>query len=379
MPPSCLNDRVSLTIDINGVPPDRIVFAASPLAELTAMLHVLSAPEHHPAFGDWAAATRSALRPDLAGRLAEAEFLWRSSRADFLLPGQPRASLEEELDQVDQLDDAVYVSSALTTTCGADRTTYGLPAAALAAGDGLSREQAASRAPDPAAPHGPQQAQFARQLVDDPPAVRARVRRLLEECGPAFFTAAWRRIGPRIVADLRRKTDLLARRGLAEALGAVSPALSLDRERGRIVLGKVRSDTASAAVGGGVTFVPTVFGSPHLVTVHTPQWRPVVQYPVAAAAVADSAVPMEVVRQRFEALSHPVRMQLVRTLARGAHSVNDLAETWELPAAEVSRHLSVLRKAGLLATRRRGRIVLYELDVSTAAVLGADLIQAVLR
>jgi len=105
----------------------------------------------------------------------------------------------------------------------------------------------------------------------------------------------------------------------------------------------------------------------------------VVQYPVAAAAPADPVVPMELVRLRFEALSHPVRMRLVRTLARGAHTTSELAAAWELTAPEVSRHLAVLRKAGLLTARRRGRFVLYELDLSAAAALGADLIQAVLR
>lgn len=362
---------VSLTIDINAVPPEQIVFAASPLAELTAMLHVLAAPEHHPAFQDWAAGTRAALRPDLAERLEEAEFLWRSSRADFLLPGRPCPSLAEELDQIDALDDDLYVSAALITTCGSDRTKFGLPSP-------LTDDSARERALDLAEARGPRQSSFAQRLIADPPMVRARVRRLLEDCGPAFFTESWRRIGPQLAADLRHKTDLVARRGLAEALAAVSPALSLDQGRGRIVLDKLQ-DNAASAVGSGVTFVPTVFGRPHLVAVHAPQWRPVVQYPVAAAAGADPVVPMELVRLRFEALSHPVRMRLVRTLARGAHTTSELAAAWELTAPEVSRHLAVLRKAGLLTTRRRGRFVLYELDVSAAAALGADLIQAVLR
>jgi DNA-binding transcriptional ArsR family regulator len=48
-------------------------------------------------------------------------------------------------------------------------------------------------------------------------------------------------------------------------------------------------------------------------------------------------------------------------------------------APEVSRHLAVLRRAGLLTTRRRGRYVLYELDLPASARLGGDLLEAVLR
>jgi hypothetical protein len=44
---------VALTIDIRGLRPAGHRFAASPLAELTAMLHVLVEPSHHPDRDDW--------------------------------------------------------------------------------------------------------------------------------------------------------------------------------------------------------------------------------------------------------------------------------------------------------------------------------------
>ncbi|KJY29063.1 DUF5937 family protein, partial [Streptomyces katrae] len=46
---------MTLRIDIAAMPSEGLRFAASPLAELTAMLHVLAEPEHHPEFGAWAA------------------------------------------------------------------------------------------------------------------------------------------------------------------------------------------------------------------------------------------------------------------------------------------------------------------------------------
>jgi DNA-binding transcriptional ArsR family regulator len=363
---------VSLTIDISGVPENRVLFASSPLAELTAALHVLSVPAHHPGFQGWAAGTRAALKAELAERLEEAEFLWRSSRADFLLPGLPGSSFEEELNEVDQIPDEIYVHSALTTTCGNDRVLFGKPSP-------LKDPQVRERTLDLAEARGPRQAAFAQRLIADPPMVRARVRRTLEECGPAFFTDAWLRISSRLAADLRLKADLLGRRGLAETLAAVSPAVSLDHTGERIVIDKLQDNTTSA-LDHAVAFVPTVFGHPHLVTVHAPGWRPVVQYPIATGTGdAESTVPMELVRLRIEALAHPVRMRLIRTLARGAHTTSELASSWQLSAPEVSRHLAQLRKAGLLTAQRRGRYVLYELDLSTTAAIGTDLIEALLR
>ena len=40
-------------------------------------------------------------------------------------------------------------------------------------------------------------------------------------------------------------------------------------------------DKAATAHCTGLTFIPSVFGSPHLVAVHAPGWQPVVRYPVS--------------------------------------------------------------------------------------------------
>ncbi|GAA0664872.1 DUF5937 family protein [Kitasatospora atroaurantiaca] len=365
---------MSLTIDITGLPPERLLFTPSPLAELNAMLHVLAEPAHHPTLHGWATATTASIRPELAERLLEADFLWRSSRADFLVPGLPGATLAEELDAVDRLDDEQYVAGALITTCGSSRLSHRLASP-------LTDPVAQERARDLALARGPRQAAFADRLLSDPPAVRALIRRLLEECQQAFFAEAWRQVLPSLAADARHKADLLARHGLAETLSAISPAVTLDESappRRRIVIDKLQDNATSAVEHGGLTFIPTAFGRPHLLVVHARGWRPVLQYPVAEPGLAEP-VSLALVQQRLEALAHPVRLRLARTMARGAHTTGELADAWQLTAPEVSRHLAVLRKAGLLTTRRRGRYVLYQLDLGHSARLGADLLEAVLR
>lgn len=368
------NGRVTLRIDITGLPPERLRFAVSPLAELTAMLHALAATEHHPRFAAWAAGVRAALRPELAERLQEAEFLWRSSRADFLLPARPKPSLKEELDDVDLIDDEAYVLSALVTTCGSNRVQFGEASP-------LTDEAARERALDRAQARGAAQEAFAERLLADPGAVRQRVRETLEQCAEAFFDAAWQDVIARLAADAQAKTDLRARDGIGRALTSVSGAVRFDSVADgseRIVVDKLQ-DSATSAQGVGMTLIPTVFGSPHLVAVHAPGWRPVLQYPVAELSAAERLVPMEVIERRLRALSHPVRLRLVRTLARSPHTTGELAGAWQLTAPEVSRHLAVLRKAELLVTERRGRYVYYALDAPALTALGTDLLSAVLR
>ncbi|MEU9233659.1 DUF5937 family protein [Streptomyces subrutilus] len=361
---------MTLRIDISGARSGQLRFAASPLAELTAMLHVLAEPGHHPQHATWAGEVWAGLPPEHAERLREAEFLWRSSQADFLLPARPRPTLAEELDDVDRIDDETYVTAALVTTCGSNRLLSAAPSPLT---DATARE----RALDVAQARGARQEAFAERLLADPAAVRERVRHTLEQCAGAFFDAAWTGVAERIAADLRVKNDLLKRQGIGAALASVSGAVTLAPDGDCIIVDKLQ-DKATGARGAGVTFIPSVFNRPHLVAVHAPGWRPVVQYPVAEPGPSEP-VSLETVTLRVEALAHPVRLRLLRTLARGPHTTGELANTWDLSAPEVSRHLAVLRRAGLLTGRRNGRYVRYTLNAPDLTALGSDLLAAVLR
>ncbi|MFJ2825480.1 DUF5937 family protein [Streptomyces toxytricini] len=360
---------MTLRIDIGGVPSEALQFAASPLAELTAMLHVLAEPDHHPEFAAWAAEVWAGLEPGLAERLREAEFLWRTSQADFMLPARPRRTLGEELDDVDRIDDERYVSAALITTCG-NRVHFASPSPLT---DAAMRELAL----DLAQARGPRQGAFAERLLADPEAVRVRVRETLEACAGAFFDAAWADAAVRIATDLRWKNDLLRRHGLGAALASVSGVVTLAPDGDAILVDKLL-DKATTARGSGVTFIPSVFGRPHLAVVHAPGWRPVVQYPVDGPGPAEP-VSLETVALRLEALAHPTRLRLLRTLARGPHTNGELAHAWELTPPEVSRHVALLRQAGLVTARREGRYVRYGLNLSDLTALGTDLLAAALR
>lgn len=111
---------------------------------------------------------------------------------------------------------------------------------------------------------------------------------------------------------------------------------------------------------------------------HAPGWRPVIHYPVGSPALPGPA-PVELLKLRMEALAHPMRMRLCRNLARAPYTTSELADTYAITAPEVSRHLAVLKKAGLISTRRRGRYVLHQLDVTAVARLGSDFLETVLR
>jgi ArsR family transcriptional regulator len=63
-----------------------------------------------------------------------------------------------------------------------------------------------------------------------------------------------------------------------------------------------------------------------------------------------------------KALGHPHRLQILELVAQGARSVEALADRAGLSVANASQHLQLLRRAGLLSSRRDGKRVLYGLS-----------------
>jgi DNA-binding transcriptional ArsR family regulator len=57
----------------------------------------------------------------------------------------------------------------------------------------------------------------------------------------------------------------------------------------------------------------------------------------------------------LRALSHPARRAIVTRLGRGPATVQELAEPFAVSLAAVSKHIRVLKKAGLVEQDRDGR------------------------
>ena len=63
----------------------------------------------------------------------------------------------------------------------------------------------------------------------------------------------------------------------------------------------------------------------------------------------------------FRAFSDPVRLRILHVLQEGELCVCDLVEIIQLPQPTISRHLSYLRKSGLVNVRREGSWSFYTL------------------
>lgn len=79
----------------------------------------------------------------------------------------------------------------------------------------------------------------------------------------------------------------------------------------------------------------------------------------------------------FEALAHPTRRQILQDLKDGEMPAGEIAARFTTSGPTISRHLGVLRGAGLVTERRDGNRILYSLVGDRLALSVGDFLSAV--
>ena len=69
-------------------------------------------------------------------------------------------------------------------------------------------------------------------------------------------------------------------------------------------------------------------------------------------------------QQTLRALADPVRREMLNLLKAGRLSAGEITEHFDITAAAISRHLSVLKEADLIRDERQGKFIYYELNAS---------------
>ena len=66
----------------------------------------------------------------------------------------------------------------------------------------------------------------------------------------------------------------------------------------------------------------------------------------------------------LKALSDPVRREILELLKQRRMSAGEICDHFDITAAAISRHLSVLKEADLIRDDRQGKYIFYELNTS---------------
>jgi len=66
----------------------------------------------------------------------------------------------------------------------------------------------------------------------------------------------------------------------------------------------------------------------------------------------------------LRALADPIRREILNLLKNGRLSAGEITDHFDVTAASISRHLSVLKDADLIRDERQGKFIYYDLNAS---------------
>ena len=69
-------------------------------------------------------------------------------------------------------------------------------------------------------------------------------------------------------------------------------------------------------------------------------------------------------QQTLKALADPTRREILNLLKQGKRSAGEITDHFDITAAAISRHLSVLKEADLIEDSWEGKYIYYTLNAS---------------
>lgn len=79
----------------------------------------------------------------------------------------------------------------------------------------------------------------------------------------------------------------------------------------------------------------------------------------------------------FRALADPTRRQILKALKKKEMRAGDIVDMFTITAPSVSRHLSILKAAGLISERREGNSIIYMLEPADLSLALSEFISSV--
>lgn len=298
----------------------RLIARPDPLWEILLSLHLLRKADGDAVFGEW----KNRVRPALRGSLPMLSRLVPpyGYSADFLTPYAGVHSLETGVDAV------------LSTPRRQLRTDVGL----------LDRQR---RLPG-----------WARPLADGDVETLQRLTRELRAYHRVAIAPHHDSVTDQVAADRALRSRTLAEHGIERLLSTLHPAM---RWQPPVLQVEYPYDRWIHLDGRGLALMPAFFCWLSPITVRDPHLPPVLVYPICHD-LGWSRPPGRPGAAAVAALVGHSRAAILDTLAdHGEQTVGEIACHIGVALPTASEHTAILREAGLLTRRRRGRHVAYSI------------------
>lgn len=186
----------------------------------------------------------------------------------------------------------------------------------------------------------------------------------------AYFELAlapvWTRLETTVAADRNRRVRAVAAKGAEGLLDSLRPTMRWHHD---VLEVDYPVDQEMQLAGRGLLLVPSYFCWRYPVTLLDPSLPPVLIYPAERAPVVSAL--SDASRRALAALLGSTRAGALAAIGTGC-STTELARRVGVSPAAASQHATVLRNAGLIASRREANTMMHSVTpLGTALLNGA--------
>ncbi|WP_109597024.1 ArsR/SmtB family transcription factor [Actinoplanes xinjiangensis] len=205
-----------------------------------------------------------------------------------------------------------------------------------------------------------------RELIADPDRARTRIVAAWQTVWETLLAPVWPQMSRLLRADIAVRARRISDAGLGEMVATLHSTVTWHDDAVRVQLPHYE---ASIDCGGtGLLLVPSVMATRRCSVLDEPPTHPTIFYP--AHGISETwHRPTSDVLEALTALLGSARARLVMELQRPL-STSECAQLTGLATSTASHHLTVLRNAGLVDSRRAGARVLHTRTPLSEALAG---------
>ena len=312
----------------------------SPFREMMTSLHVLANPSHHLSRKDWAEKARSRFTSEMNGNFhlfTSTTNQWFNflDLVDYLNIREKH--VEEGIEQLTLLDDGKFLRFVLGER-------YDIP----------DEERTISEI----------------QILEDVKSTKRKLRDFLYDYNSMVFARELYRIEPWLMKAIHELNEDYQVDPII-GLNTIHPRFEVTNEE--FVFYKALTYRRQFDRVNSLTVYPSTFIAPHLlVSIDNPDLVVYLHVDLPGAENKAAEVPEDLLLT-LKALGDPTRLKITRLLLYHSYCTQQLVDELDLAKATVSKHLKLLEKAGIIASKRKGHFVFYRTVPSKLNMLRVDL------
>jgi DNA-binding transcriptional ArsR family regulator len=344
-------------------------FAVSPLSEAALSLNALIFPHERPVQHPWIRAMRDLPAP-LRREIRAFGFALDYAIPDCLLPARQRSLVVDWKPALAELARMEPERAAYEITRPAFHYALDDPE-----GENLlQRDDVQRKLRERARRYGAGSLALVRLAIDNPTELRDRFVAMLDDYWEAAFCETWATLEQRLVAVARNDARKVALQGVYSILDARFADTVVDKQQGWLLRQSPHAHDVRPTRERQLTFIPSFFVWPHVRVNCDEPWPLAAIYPPSdVLEEARAAQPPPELIELLQAVADPTRLRIVRALVQRPRPTEELAPLVGLTAGATSRHLGVLRAAGLVERKREGYYVIYRVVPERMPAVGAAL------